>query len=109
MSRTEKHPISPRPTQSFPPALLPLCHQNNYARTFFNLNNALVHITLMSSSDEGVCGGSIPLPLLGPATIGTVSTRPACCRGPVSHRDPPMSHVLRALSGPQRPTSSMNP
>lgn len=83
MSRTEKHPISPRPAQSFSPALLPLCHQNNtnYACTFSNLNNALAYIALRSSSDEGVCGGSIPIPLLGPATIGTVSTRPACCRG----------------------------
>lgn len=83
MSRTEKHPISPWPAQSFSPALLPLCHQNNtnYACTFSNLNNALAYIALRSSSDEGVCGGSIPIPLLGPATIGTVSTRPACCRG----------------------------
>lgn len=49
-------------------------------------------------------------PLLGPATIGTVSTRPACCRGQSRqpHRNPPLSHVLRALSGPQRPMSSMN-
>lgn len=83
MSRTEKHPISPWPAQSFSPALLPLCHQNNtnYACTFSNLNNALAYIALRSSSDEGVCGGSIRIPLLGPATIGTVSTRPACCRG----------------------------
>lgn len=40
----------------------------------------------MFSSDEGVRGGSIPIPLLGPAALGTGLH--AAGDSPISHRDP---------------------
>lgn len=67
------------------------------------------YITLMVSSDEGVRGGSIPIPLLGPAALGSVHQ--ACMlQGTVPlATETHVGHVLIVLSRPQRPVSSVNP